>query len=1065
IGYIETHGTATALGDPIEIEALKQVFTSKTDKKNFCAIGSVKTNIGHLDSAAGISSFIKTVLALKNRMIPPSLNFEIPNPQLVLIDSPFYVNDSLSEWERENGYHTLKAGVSSFGIGGTNAHVVLEEAPEIEISPPGRKYQLIVLSAKTETALERSIDNLSGYLKSNKNINLADVAYTLHVGRKSFQYRTMSVCSDVNEAIQSLVPPNPTAPVENCTRFSSSIEETERSVVFMFPGEGSQYINMGWGLYKEEPRFRLRIQRCFDMLRTEAGYDIASMIYPGTVETHITQQELEFKHPGKQEKDLLDPGTLHPFIFIFEYALAKLLIEWGITPALMIGYDIGEYVAAQISGIFSLEDALALVALRGTLIQQIRCGYLEETSALNRFRERLHRVSFNKSSIPCISCTTGTWIIDQEATNPEYWLTHMQVRKNIHLTGEIGELIQKQDQLLVEMGTGQDLCKRLEKLREKSFGPLAVPIVRQSTESIPDTYFLLKKIGNLWLNGISMNYDSFYSQEKRCRIPLPAYPFEKRKFKVEIPRLNVSFLNTLQEKPDIIENAGISSPSSKVDPPPLQKMSLNEMERKICSILENILGIEDISVEEDLSQLGLDSLKTIILGIEIYKILQVKIKLDALFDHSNIKELAVYISRVHQDDCGAGTNANEDVPGVFSPVREEEKFKPQPNWNTDEISDAREVPGHILLTGATGFYGSHVLKDIIDKTGAKIYCLLRGDTVKDASRRLKQILNHYFDSTYQKHLDRRIFVIKGDITRSRLGMEQSCYDELAGTIDAVIHSAADVRHYGKYKDFKKTNVESTQKIIDFCFYGKEKKMHHISTIGVAGIPSQRVTFREWDLNIGQSFEGLVYSKSKFEAEMLVYRARERGLKASIYRVGNLVGRWKDGVFQENIETNQLYNDIKALVHLGKSPANLENEGIEITPVDLCTQGFFNLFLLKDALGYNFHLMNSYRIPLGKLIRFMNRFGFQIDLVDFKTFQHHVYSEVKSKPFIKALSGIFYNLQPGDDGSENGLSRVTFDDTFTVRVLKKTGFSWTRLDFDYISKMLEYCIDVGYLTFR
>jgi thioester reductase-like protein len=370
-----------------------------------------------------------------------------------------------------------------------------------------------------------------------------------------------------------------------------------------------------------------------------------------------------------------------------------------------------------------------------------------------------------------------------------------------------------------------------------------------------------------------------------------------------------------------------------------------------------------------------------------------------------------------------------------------------------------------LLTGATGFFGSHVLKDIINETGAKIYCLLRGDTPEHVSQRLKQVLKHYFHSTYREDFNKRIFVIKGDITKSRLGIEQSEYDYLAETIDTIIHSAADVRHYGKYKDFKETNVDSTQKIIDFCFFRKQKKMHHISTIGVVGIPSQTVRFKEWDLDIGQRFEGLVYSKSKFEAEMLIHRAREKGLKASIYRVGNLVGRWKDGVFQENIQTNQLYNDIKALVHLGKSPANLQHQDIEITPVDLCSQSLLNLFLLKDAIGYNFHLMNPHRIPLGELIGFLNQFGFQIDLVDFKTFSNYVEKEVKSKPFLEALSGIFYSLQPESRESVDESPLITFDDTFTLRILKKTRFSWARLNFDYISKILKHCLDVGYLTFK
>ena len=607
IGYVEAHGTGTPLGDPVEIEALKMAFN--TDKRRFCAIGSVKTNVGHLDSAAGVASFIKTVLALKNKQIPPSLFFITPNPKIEFENSPFYVNNRLKEWK--NDMFPLRAGVSSFGIGGTNVHIVLEEwwadSEAMEPCPMGDisavHPQLLLLSAKTETSLERMKNNLGNHLKKNPGINLPDVAYTLQVGRRPFKYRGMLLCSSPDEAIETLLTP------ESEAFHSYLCEEKNRPVVFLFPGQGSQYVNMGLELYEREPVFREEIDRCFKILNFYMGYDLKEILYPASDASDSPEQLAD---------KINQTENTQPIIFAVEYALAKLIMKWGIKPYAMLGHSIGEYTAACLAGVFSLEDALKIVALRGRLMQKVPHGAMLSVSLpgselgsflrddialaavngpslsvlsgpyeairsveielkakgcktrllntshafhssmmdpiLNEFEEQMGGIGFNKPMIPYISNLTGKWITVEDSRDPHYWVKHL--RKTVHFAQGLEVLFKEPQAIFIEVGPGSTLSTFARQYRDIYPGHPIMNLLRHPKENISDIRYLLEKIGQLWLYGSDIDGEGFFGEEKRRRLPLPSYSFEPTRYPIDLNSFKPiarEGLNkySIQKEPDI----------------------------------------------------------------------------------------------------------------------------------------------------------------------------------------------------------------------------------------------------------------------------------------------------------------------------------------------------------------------------------------------------------------------------------------------------------------------------------------------------------------------------------
>ena len=577
VTYVEAHGTGTPMGDPIEVAALTSAFRSSTKDTKFCALGSVKSNIGHLDPAAGIAGLIKTVLALDRKEIPPTLHFQHPNPNIDFANSPFYVADKLSDWK--NGSAPRRAGVSSFGIGGTNAHVTLEEAPPVHSAEPSRTWQLLTLSAQTSPGLVEATVDLADHLRRNPDVNLADAAYTLQVGRRAFQHRRVVVCTDANQALRML------ESQDDRYVFSGLQSGAPPPVVFMFSGQGAQHVHMGRDLYRTEPIFRSELDHCAELLQPHLDLDLRDLLYPSSDDEAAadTLTHTAFAQPG---------------LFAVEYALSQLWMSWGVRPQAMVGHSIGEYVAACLAGVLSLEDALSLVATRGKLMQQmpsgtmlavllperelkslpqdlslaavngsslcvvsgpeeavvryegglkkrnIGCRRLHTSHAfhspmmepmLEPFRAELDRVTLLPPQIPFLSNTSGTWITPGQATDPEYWVWHL--RHTVRFSDNLRELSRTEGNVLLEIGPGQTLSTLARQFQEDGLSEQVVlaslPHPREEPSATPTW---LSSLGRLWLAGVEVDWSGIHAGERRLRIPMPTYPFQRQRYWIEPPR-------------------------------------------------------------------------------------------------------------------------------------------------------------------------------------------------------------------------------------------------------------------------------------------------------------------------------------------------------------------------------------------------------------------------------------------------------------------------------------------------------------------------------------------------
>jgi len=692
ISYIEAHGTGTQLGDPIEVSALTQVFQQTTAERGFCGLGSVKNNIGHLDVAAGMAGLIKTICALQHRQLPSTINFAEPNPELHLSESPFYVVDKLIEWQPRNGRRI--AGVSSFGMGGTNAHVILEEYTDLpETRQSLRPWHLLPISAVTPTALSAAATNLSGYLKENADTNIADTAWTLASGRIPLRYRRCVVADSTASANVRLAEPNALYGIEGDS------DGGKRPIVFLFSGQGTQYPGMGAELYQAETAFRDAMNECDRLL--------------GPIDGNNSLIDILYSQKAEVSEMVNQTAISQLAIFAFEYSMVRLLESYGIKPSALLGHSIGEYVAACEAGVFSLEDALRLVRERGRLMQSMPRGAMIaiplseqavrdllpcslDLSVINApnisvvsgqtqdvemfesqlegkgimfrrlvtshafhsrlmepaaqaFTEVVSKVKIHSPKLPMSSNLTGGWMTAEQVADPKKWADHLlnTVRFGDNLLAVAERFASP---ILLEVGPGNTLCSIARQHAEAVSKLPSIPSLRHPHQHVPDQPFFLRALGALWCHGAEIDINALYAGEKRTRIPLPAYPFERQSFWIgsQPPK------QFEEGKPGLTLWKGLHS----LQFPSIFSKNKKNIQRPITeedliNIWCKALGTSTIGVNENFFELGGHSLLAVSIITEVEKSFGIRLPLASLIEAPTIGD---FLRLIEKWKSGASTS-------------------------------------------------------------------------------------------------------------------------------------------------------------------------------------------------------------------------------------------------------------------------------------------------------------------------------------------------------------------------------------------------------------------------
>ncbi|MFL6604095.1 MAG: amino acid adenylation domain-containing protein [Steroidobacteraceae bacterium] len=735
ISYVECHGTATPLGDPIEVAALTKAFQANTSERQFCALGSVKSNIGHLDVGAGVVGLIKTALSLQHGLIPATLHFTAPNPQIDFAATPFYVNSKLTKWAPSG---PRRAGVSAFGVGGTNVHLVVEEPPSTEArEAPPRTSELLVVSARSEAALAVARSNLAAYLRAHPQESLSDVAFSLQAGRRAFEHRSFVVGHAAEQTAAKL------DSASSMDALPPARSGRKPAVAFMFPGQGSQYPDMARDLYSAEPEFRVHFDRCVQICRPTTGEDLTAIVYPAA-------------NSPEAAKQLMATKFAQPAIFAVEYSLAKLWMSWGIQPDAMIGHSVGEFVAAVLAGVMTLEDALPIVALRGKLMQDLHrgsmlsvrlperelrpllssevaiaavngpsltvasgpdaaihaleqmlqtrgvvCRHLHTSHAFHSsmvepivepLRERLKQIPLSPPTLPYVSCVTGNWIKEPEATSVQYWARH--ARETVRFADGIKTVLAMESApVLLEVGPGNVLSTLAFQALQGASNPVVTSLQDSARES-SDRACMLEALGRLWTHGAEPNWSALYAQPVR-RVPLPTYPFERKRFWIDAPPKErgpralqpICVVPAATAQATSASQDDIAMPQQQTaqqrigQPQPDQSQAqggapatggrIEELAAAIAAILENLSGVAPPSTTAHTSflEMGYDSLFLTQVAQKIQSQMKVKITFRQLLaQYSTIPALAAFLAEKMPASAAAPRAAAASTAAMAAPA-------------------------------------------------------------------------------------------------------------------------------------------------------------------------------------------------------------------------------------------------------------------------------------------------------------------------------------------------------------------------------------------------------------
>ena len=1009
IGYLEAHGTATQVGDPIEVTALTQAFGSHDPGRGRCALGSVKANIGHLDAAAGAVGLMRAALAVHKGQIPPNANFTAPNPELRLDRTPFYVPTAARDW-RPAGV-PRRAGVSSFGVGGTNAHAVLEQAPDVRpATGTARPWQLLPVSARVRPAVDAATGRLAAFVEQcGPDIRLSDIAFTLQDGRRAFGVRRFAVCTDAPDAVRALRGEDPGR------LLTKSVPTDAREVCFAFPGGGMQHPDMGLDIYRSEPVFRDEVDRCAELLRPRLGFDLRRLLFPSAF-TPLAGKGLA---GGAATMGRGQGAGVVSALFTIEYALARQLMAWGVRPAAMIGHSLGEYVAACLAGVFTLPGALEITLARGELFAAMPPGRMlvvampeeqvaailpgglsvsavnapdltvvagpdEEIAALlttlrgrgvdcrkvsvpvashslmvdpylDEFTLKVKKLELSEPEIPFVSSVTGTWIGPEDATDPAYWARHL--RLPVRFADGVAAALRRPGRVLLEVGPGRALTS-LAAAQRLAPAPVAMATMGLPRDPLPDLAHLVTAIGKLWQSGIAVDWKAFHGDAQPRRVPLPTYPFQGRRFWVEPGRAG----GPAQPEPGMDHAAG--------DPAAVDGFVAprTERERQVARIWCDLLGIDRVSMDDDFFDLGAHSLMVTQVTRDLRRMGATMLTARDVLRAPTVADMAALVDRAVGGDA--------PQPGSAGPRLEDDVVLDEAIHARGRPGPGREAPKTVLLTGATGFVGAFLCAELLHQTRADVVCLVRAADAAEGAERVRAALESYGLAGAGT---RRLRVVPGDLAKPLLGLGDAAFDVLAERVDAIYHCGAWVNFVRPYRALKAANVLGTQEILRLATRGRLKPVHHISTLAVlaGAMTSDAGILREDDPLPPPIGHDTAYSQSKWVAEGLIEIARARGVPVSVYRAGGVLSDSRSGAANTEDYVTKV---IQGCVQLGLAP--LREYELSVGTVDHLARLVVGLSLRPEARGRTFHSIDPRPLAWNRIFEEIRKFGYPVRSVPF-----------------------------------------------------------------------------------
>jgi phthiocerol/phenolphthiocerol synthesis type-I polyketide synthase E len=1044
IKYVEAHGTATRLGDPIELRALTAAYQELDATEQQTFLGSLKTNLGHLDVAAGVTGLIKAALVLKHKTVPPMPFFNRSNSEFDLLASPFKVNNTLQTLDESD--EPLLAAVSSFGIGGTNAHVILQEAPQTESYPvKERQWHFLPVSAKNELALTAQKTQMRTAIEQSC-ASLADLSKTLIFGRDAHDFRSAFVCNDQEQ-------------IKNTGSFTSN---EQAKVAFIFPGQGSQYRQMAYDLYQDETIYRQN----FDQIAAYAKVfelDLISLVYGDADDVPLSNTEFT-----------------QPALFAVEYSLAKLLEHYGIKADAYLGHSLGEWVAATLSGVFSLEDAVYAVIERARLmaampqgqmlsipakwseichllsdtldlaventknscviagenaqIEQARLTLQEEgltpkileTShayhsrmmepVLESYEQVLNRIEFNQPETPWLSNITGDWIDPEQVKKPQYWCQHI---RNTVLFADSLKHLQDNNYVCLEVGPGQAISRMLSSDNYVNF----VAMLRSSKSSINDNEQFTRGIAQLWTMGVEPDWQQWFYTQDFNRISLPTYPFQRQEYWYG-ERVKT------KAQPDIAaQSKELQSETSLLSAEkPLDQAGLAA---QIQGLFNKNFYRTDIEVNENFFDLGGDSLLSISVLNDINQLSSAKISMAQFLDAPDPNSIGKIL--LSGEDTSQQTRPKLILSETFKPAK-------------DALKQSVES---VFITGATGFWGIHLIQELLTETEQEIVCLIRANSEQEARDKLQLQLQAY--QLEFTACNPRIKVVLGDIGLPEFGLSVAEFATLSESIGRIYHLAAAVNHVYSFDALKAVNVDSVLTCLQLASSGREKQLVFASSIAVysnTAYLNVSEVLEQPELSYGEFSSG--YGETKWAAEQLIWQAVDRGFNAVVLRAGNITGHSQIGLCHE---TDAIWALIKACLLLNAYPKGVSNMLIDMLPVEqVCTA---TRALAETSIKSSvYHLVPEVHFTIGELLSSLKQHGYQMSELEVSEWINRAETQLTSEQKLP-----LHRMLKSDDVNVN--KQVYFNNELLIRDLSDCGISAPQLTKTILTVYINIFIQTGF----